>query len=158
MDLTMPGMVGLQAASIVRTIEALSDVVIIAFSANVSADRIRQCLDGGCQDFLAKPVQYEALLELLGLHLGLSWVRAEPVRVSVTRALRADASPETLIRPPAEVIAVLADLAAKGRVKTILDEIDRLEKSHHDWAPWLIHVRGLASSFQLKALRDMFLA
>jgi hypothetical protein len=87
--------------------------------------------------------------------LGISWIRKDVAQTNATQEPRTDASPGKLVPPSSEVIAVLADLAAKGRVRAILDEIDHLEKIHHDWAPWLIHVRGLASSFQLKALREM---
>lgn len=155
MDLSMPGMDGLQATATLRRIEALSTVVIIASSASVSSDRIKQCTDAGCQDFLAKPVHMHTLLELLGRHLGISWIRKQPGPGSSVPESRADATQGKLIAPPLAVIEVLADLAAKGRVRAILDEIDGLEKQQNDWTPWLIHVRGLASTFQLKALREM---
>lgn len=158
MDLSMPGMDGLQATAILRTIESLSDVVIVGSSAHVSSDRIKQCRDAGCQDFLAKPIQLQALYEMLGQHLGISWIRKEHVRSGPAPESGMETTRSKLVTPPAEVIEVLGDLAAKGRVRAILDEIDRLEKLQHDWAPWLAVVRGLAATFQLKALREMLRA
>jgi hypothetical protein len=44
----------------------------------VFADDQRLALDSGCNDFLPKPVLEEELFGILGKHLRVKWVYAEP--------------------------------------------------------------------------------
>jgi signal transduction histidine kinase/ActR/RegA family two-component response regulator/HPt (histidine-containing phosphotransfer) domain-containing protein len=82
MDLSMPGMSGLEAAKRLRSLaQPVASLPIIAVTANVSdADRAA-CLATGMNDMLAKPVSVEALQAALLRH---AWSRQTPAPVHVT--------------------------------------------------------------------------
>lgn len=65
MDLEMPGMDGHQATRQIRQNPHLNHVPIIAMTAHAMADVRQRCMDEGMQDFLAKPVQPDALFTTL---------------------------------------------------------------------------------------------
>ncbi|ANM32325.1 hypothetical protein ABI59_17345 [Acidobacteria bacterium Mor1] len=62
MDCSMPHMDGFQATRVIRSMSgACSRVPIVAMTALVTDDARRRCLDAGMNDFLAKPIQLEAI-------------------------------------------------------------------------------------------------
>ena len=68
MDMQMPVMDGYTATEKIR--EAGVDVPIVALTANAMKGFERECLEVGCTGYLTKPVDLDALLELLAKHLG----------------------------------------------------------------------------------------
>ena len=65
MDMQMPVLDGPQATIKIREKEAFKSTPIISLTANVlSADKQR-CFDAGMNDFIAKPIKYESLKEVL---------------------------------------------------------------------------------------------
>lgn len=69
MDIAMPGMNGWQTLSAVRQINTVVPVIMVSADAHESAQLEGQDHD----DYLAKPVRLQALLELIGKHLLLEW-------------------------------------------------------------------------------------
>ena len=88
MDMQMPVMDGLQATAAIRALPApLGRVPIIAMTANAFEEDRRRCLEAGMDDYLAKPVDPDALRRCLS-----RWkpaARPVPQRPSVTRPLDA---------------------------------------------------------------------
>ena len=69
LDLSMPGLDGIEVTRLVRQSLRNSAVVIIAFTAQ-SGEEIRQrALAAGCNDYVQKPVEVEQLSSLLDRHL-----------------------------------------------------------------------------------------
>jgi len=65
MDLQMPEMNGYEATMFIRTIDALKQVPIIAFTAgNVKGEK-EKCLEAGMNDFISKPVVEDDLNNIL---------------------------------------------------------------------------------------------
>ena len=65
MDLQMPVLDGFTATSIIRRMEGISDVPVIAVSAQSSEDYVSAARRVGCDYFVAKPVDFDELLGLV---------------------------------------------------------------------------------------------
>ena len=79
MDVMMPVMDGLEATRQIRRIPRLAELPIIAVSASAFPEDATRCREAGATGFIAKPIEHETLLKLLGEHLGLSWIYGERV-------------------------------------------------------------------------------
>lgn len=73
LDLFMPGMDGYEVLGALRTLPALRATPIVAFTADGMKGTREACLEAGFDDYLAKPVQPDDLLE----HL-CRWLVATP--------------------------------------------------------------------------------
>ncbi|MCP4697200.1 MAG: response regulator, partial [Gammaproteobacteria bacterium] len=69
MDLLMPVMDGFETTWQMRQLPELKDVIIIAASSTAYAQHRWDSLAAGCNDFLAKPIHIDNLLEKLRIHL-----------------------------------------------------------------------------------------
>ena len=69
MDVQMPVMDGIQATLRIREDARFADLPIIAVTANAMSDERAMCLQAGMQDYLSKPVNRQALHEVL-----LRWI------------------------------------------------------------------------------------
>lgn len=66
MDLSMPVMDGLAATRLLRTMEEMYHVPIVAISANRREQAQAAALAAGCNEYLTKPVNFHQLQTLLG--------------------------------------------------------------------------------------------
>ena len=69
MDIQMPEMDGLDATRQIRALPDGANLPIIALTANAFSDDKERCLASGMSDFLAKPVEPEALYAILAKYL-----------------------------------------------------------------------------------------
>ncbi|WP_157278179.1 hybrid sensor histidine kinase/response regulator [Methyloversatilis thermotolerans] len=76
MDMQMPTMDGLEATRRIRRLERNADTPILAMTANAYAEDKERCLEAGMNDFITKPLNPQALYEVL-----LHWMtRGKAVR------------------------------------------------------------------------------
>ncbi|WP_437626795.1 hypothetical protein [Sorangium sp. So ce1151] len=103
---------------------------------------------------MPKPIALGALLDALARHLGLTWIHAAPA------AGRAGERPPSgpRIPPSPEVLARLADLAERGRLPELSQELRALEAEDPRLGPWLAEARALADEFRVRELRALLSA
>ena len=69
MDIMMPEMDGITTIKEIRKLERGTDLPIIAVTAKAMKGDREKCIEAGASDYIAKPVDSEALLSLLGIWL-----------------------------------------------------------------------------------------
>jgi signal transduction histidine kinase/DNA-binding NarL/FixJ family response regulator len=171
-DLRMPVLDGFEMMRRLRQSRELKDVAILVSSASVFDSDQQKSLDAGANDFLPKPVQADELFEKLKKHLGLEWIYSlpdeDPTLEDRTRSpdstlavpTQEPRSPENpldtsnLVPPPAEELAVLLDLAKQGRIKSLLEQAERIERLGDQFVPFATQLRQLIKSFQVKKIQS----
>ena len=153
MDLVMTVMDGFEATRRLRMIPELADVVVIAISASVFDFDKQQSREVGCDDFIPKPVREADLLEKLRVHLGLEWIY-EAARDSQQEARETFLTPDSLVTPPSEEIAILLDLAMRGNLRGISERTAQLEELDKRWVPFATRLRQLAKEFKGKQILE----
>ncbi|TVR88371.1 MAG: PAS domain S-box protein [Trueperaceae bacterium] len=88
MDVQMPVMDGFEATRAIRSLPGYAGVPIIAMSANVFDEDRRACLDAGMSDFVAKPIDRQALAATLA-----RWLEQREWAASVGRMARPGGEP-----------------------------------------------------------------
>jgi signal transduction histidine kinase/ActR/RegA family two-component response regulator len=79
MDLSMPVLSGFEAIRHIRQMPVISDVTVVGMSASILRQIQQENFKAGGDDFLAKPILLDDLLDCLQRHLKLDWVYAEDV-------------------------------------------------------------------------------
>jgi signal transduction histidine kinase/DNA-binding response OmpR family regulator len=161
-DLVMPVMDGFEMVQRLRQIPEFQPVVVIASSASVfEADQYKS-LEAGCNDFLPKPVQAEALLQKLQKYLNLEWIYEESPMSQIaelrenqtTSAAKSPIPRDKFMTPPPEEMKHLFELAMKGNMKRILAEAAKWEQLDERFVPFSQRLRQLAKGFQEKELLE----
>ncbi|NET31846.1 MAG: response regulator [Cyanothece sp. SIO1E1] len=154
LDLAMPVMDGYQVLHQVRHSETLSNLKVIVSSASVSETDKQKSLDAGADDFLPKPVQAEALFQLLEKHLSLEWqYEADPEAPLQSLPKSAVSTTQSvLVLPNSEEIARLYVAARIGDIKAIKQEAQRLRQLDIGYHPFADHVLQLAQAMSVEAI------
>jgi len=69
LDINIPGIHGLDLASRLKADQRLSDVPLIATTANVLLGDKERCLEAGCDDYLPKPLDIRELRRMMNRYL-----------------------------------------------------------------------------------------
>jgi len=154
MDLRMPGTDGFEVTRRMRQLQALSNTVIVATSASVSEADFRRSSAVGCSDFIPKPLEVRSLLHVLQRRLGLEWVRRDKGPAAASGGEMVLGSSKLEVSPHKDQVAPLLQLAQRGRIRQVLEELERLEQQEPALIPWLRRVRQLAKGYQVSALRE----
>jgi PAS domain S-box-containing protein len=152
MDLVMPGLDGFETIRQLRSRPATKSLKIIAISASAFDHKRRESFDAGADDFVAKPVDVEVLLDRLCHHLGLSWrYDAEAARTGTPAeaALRFDR------HPPKAALERLRELAMTGDVMAMREELDVIEAQHPQCADFVTALRAMVINFDMKRIRSL---
>ncbi|MEN9520064.1 MAG: hypothetical protein RLZZ381_2652 [Cyanobacteriota bacterium] len=154
-DLVMPVMDGFEMMRQLRKSPQLQNIVLVTSSASVFEIDRNKSINAGADEFLPKPVQAEALLEMLQVHLQLQWIYEE-IDVNLTShiVLNAPQTKEDIIPPASAKLSQLYDLAKQGsldEIQEIAEQLKQLDSSFHSFAQELL---DLSASFQIKQLQE----
>lgn len=69
MDMMMPDMDGYEAIAAIRKTDTISQIPVIAVTAQAMVGDKKKCMDAGARDYVSKPINVDALIEILELHL-----------------------------------------------------------------------------------------
>jgi len=147
LDLVMPGMDGQEAAERLRQNSLCPKVRIIGVSATVVR---KDDFASVCDDFVAKPIRLDLLLEKIGQQLGLVWETAPGAPAPVSAGLRAE-PPDELLAPPRAELQELHQLALLGDMRKIQAWAGRLEQEDA-YRGFARRLSELAGSFRTNAV------
>jgi len=89
MDVQMPVMDGLAATREIRQMPGLAGLPIIAMTANAMSEDKDRCMAAGMDDYVAKPIDPDALFEVVGRFLSIAVARPAAARGSPEPAIPA---------------------------------------------------------------------
>jgi len=145
MDVRLPRLNGVESIRQIRCAPALERTVIIAISAGAFEHDRRQCLEAGADAFLSKPFRVEKLLDLLCTPLKLRLIYAQE-----QTTLESAAPP---VVPDGEQLQRLHDIAARGDIKNLLQQVTHLESLDPAYLPFVAQLRARVAAYQMKELR-----
>jgi len=149
MDLIMPVMNGLEAATILRKNRALTETKIIGASATVTDNAYKEAFVAVCDEFVTKPIRIDHLLEKIGGLLGIVW-EVVPIETENGRSLVN--SEELFVVPSAEAIERLYELAMMGNMQEIEKWANELEAGNQIYSCFAVKLCELAGGFKAKAI------
>lgn len=148
LDLVMPGMNGFETAEAIRQLPDQTKTILIAVSASVSEEGETKSTASGCNAFLPKPVNVDALFDLLGRLLRLEWIYATP---SLPKSEQQhETSP--IVVPPLEDMKTVLDLALRGNLRGVQKWSTQLEEQDVIYRPFAGKLKTLAKNFEEKEL------
>ncbi|MGF1935621.1 MAG: ATP-binding protein [Nostoc sp. ChiQUE02] len=151
-DLVMPVNDGFKFIKRLRWSNQFKKIAVIASSASVFAADQYKSVDAGANIFLPKPIEAEALLELLRKLLQLEWIfDSKADTIKKTDPVGVD-HPDKMISPSNEILQQLLELAQDGDIQLLLESGQQLSASDDQLSAFTEKLIQLASNFQLKRL------
>lgn len=143
MDLKMRGLSGIQTTRRLRTLKF--NMPIIAVSASAFNEDRAEALAIGCNDYIAKPINEQVLLNCIGRHLPLEWIYAA---LSVTSSTNTPHSSLSV-----EQYKSLQSILKSGDIIKLFDYLEELQKQPAN-ANEAKKLLKLAKNFKLKELKE----
>ena len=148
LDLAMSGIDGSETAVQLRKKSLMMPVIILSANA-YQADRLN-AMTAGCNDFLAKPIQVQNLLNKLKLHLALNWVcQSENIDLPGTPP------EEPFLIPPADIIEKFVHFVRIGDLLGLNKHLDKLAKNQPEYYPFASRVKVLAGEFRIAEIKKL---
>lgn len=151
MDLVMPKLSGFDTLQRLRVWPELAHTKVIAFSANVFEQNQQRSLREGFDDFVAKPVDVDNLLEKIGQHLDLNWQHEKLETLHQSPDYNTEQA--ELILPPTDQLEGLLERANQSDIRGILDKLAAIEAMSSDYKPFVKQVRNWADEFDTRRIR-----
>lgn len=122
-DIRMPGISGHEAVAAFRQIPGLAATPVILITGNADLADMRKGMTAGADDYLAKPVSLNELLETVQRHLARSKIRREALRTELIaeRHHTGNLLPNNLIDPLHEIIGCASVLEGDAHIMAPTD-------------------------------------
>lgn len=144
MDLSMPGMDGWETIRRIRLL-GLTECEIAVISANAFEKNAYNDASITTENFITKPVRLNELLDWIGRHLQLEWVRIGGVPFLPTRKRY----------PPSDRLLSLGQQVELGYLRGILNELDLIEQIDGAYMEFVDNMRQLARQFQFVTMMEI---
>jgi CheY-like chemotaxis protein len=151
-DLIMPVMNGYELLQQLRNDLDLQQLKVLVSSASVAQLDREQSIAAGGDDFLAKPLQLDELLSLLGKHLQLTW---KYDRTNSNHSLSRDdksSSMTELVLPSPIDLQILLELTQDGMVNKLIATAEQVGQKNILYQPFITQIIQLAKKFQVDRL------
>ena len=143
-DLLMPGLDGFEVFTQLRQNPSLASIKLVASSANVSEETIKESLEAGFDDFISKPVVEPLFWNTLERVLQLKW------RYNLTKL---HVRPEVHEIPSNHYLEAILAFARTGNILELREKVATLEQSNQ-YAVVVKELGELLDEFKMKAMCD----
>jgi PAS domain S-box-containing protein len=150
MDMIMPVMDGYQATCQIKKIPELKQTIIVAISASAFQSHQEQCQKAGCDDFIAKPIHTETLLNCLKKHFQTT---EQDIKQDIP-----DSSQEASYlqkKPTVEQATILFNLTLRGDIDGIIEYVDKLEQLEPQLTVFIEQIKRLVKELKIKRIRQI---
>jgi len=148
----MPIMDGFEACRRIRKHPIVKDSIIIVISASVFECHKQQSLEVGCNDFLAKPIRAEELLQVLEKYLQLTWVYEKQ---TAAETIEQEMEATEIVGPSNKQAEILFDLAMRGDLDSLVKKSELFELEDKKLTPFVNQIRKLAKNFKEEQICDL---
>lgn len=151
LDINMPDLSGWQVAQQLREQGTTSVIIMISANAGEAAAAPEQA--SYHNDYLAKPVRLQMLVEKLGTHLRLQWLLDQPRAPAPVAPARQTFEPGQL--PAADDLSELKAMAEIGFVNGLKKKLDELESAGRASPAFIQHVQRLIGQFRFDLIIEL---
>ena len=149
-DLAIPVMDGFTFLNKIRNTGELKNTKVIVSSASVSQLDQQMAFSHGGDDFLPKPVEITALLNLLAEHLSMEWT----YKLSPQTLEQEEPSSIEIVVPPRPILEELLALAERNQVKGLRSHLQNLKASNSAYTAFAESLLELAKQFQTEEIEE----
>lgn len=147
MDMRMPVMDGGEATRLIRSLDGFRNVIVIAISASAFEHNRQECIDAGCNDFIAKPFRESDITALLQRHLRLEWIMDAPGESRSDEII--------LVAPPAEFLTTLTQFANFGDVQGMTATLNEIASIDAAYQPFVDTIGELIRKFEISKTKKI---
>jgi signal transduction histidine kinase/CheY-like chemotaxis protein len=148
MDLQMPVMDGYEATRRIKASTQGATTVIIAITASVLAEEQAQALAAGCDDFVGKPFQDQAIFDMMNKYLGVRYIYKEPDIITKPPSVTT-LTPATLADLPTDWKKAVNAAAERADAALILKLVAQIKDEQADLAKSIV---ALVENFEFEQL------
>ncbi|HEY9768791.1 MAG TPA: chemotaxis protein CheB [Coleofasciculaceae cyanobacterium] len=154
LDLIMPKMKGWEVTQRLRQESRFERLPVVMVSASTLATDESSCYQAGASNFLAKPLNFKQLLQVIEQNLELEWITSDGMKRSLIQQSSAQNSPDTaLVIPPSQELTKVLDLVMQGDIRSTISRANSWS-NRPELIPFAQQVSQLAESCQLKKLKE----
>lgn len=150
-DIAMPVMDGFELLKQIRSTDDFKQTLVIVSSASVAQQDQLMAIDCGGNDFLAKPVHTQDLLQLLSTYLDIDWKYD-----STDNGLGASSSSASeMVLPSIDRLEVLWSLAQQAKLNEIRTQLDRLILEDIVYQRFANQLLSLTKQFKAEEIEEL---